>query len=347
MTATLGRSAGGPSTASELLRRGRDTVTPALRAAVDRLDAASRAQASYHLGWTEADGSPGSGGGKAVRPALALLSATAVGASAEVGLPGAVGVELVHNFSLLHDDLMDGDTERRHRTTVWAQWGPPAAILCGDAMLALAHEVVLEAPSPHAAAAARLLSVTTRELIRGQAEDLAFERRADVGVDECLSMAAGKTGSLLAASASIGAVLAGAPPCQVDALTTYGHEIGMSFQLVDDLLGIWGDPAVTGKPVLSDLRSRKKSLPVTYAVCRGGEAGRELSAWLAAEGDPTEDELHAAARLVAAGGGRDWAAEQARRRRELALDAIATAGLAAEPVAELTALAHHIVDREF
>ena len=102
-------------------------IVPALQAAVQRLDPSSRLQASYHLGWCDADGKPTEGGGgKAVRPALALLSAEAAGATAEVGVPGAVAVELVHNFSLLHDDLMDGDVERRHRRTVWAIWGAPA-----------------------------------------------------------------------------------------------------------------------------------------------------------------------------------------------------------------------------
>ncbi|MCW0215108.1 MAG: polyprenyl synthetase family protein [Pseudonocardia sp.] len=331
--------------AGALLSGYRDLTSPALREAVDRLDPASREQARYHLGWVELDGSPGTGGGKAVRPALALLSARAAGGGTELGMPGAVAVELVHNFSLLHDDLMDGDTERRHRTTVWAQWGPAAAILCGDAMLALASEVVLESGSPHAAAAALLLASTTRELIRGQAEDVAFERRDDVGVDECLSMAAGKTGSLLATSAAIGAVLAGAPAHTLAGLQTYGLEVGMAFQLVDDLLGIWGDPAVTGKPVLSDLRSRKKSLPVTYAVCTGGAVGRELAAWLAREGEPTEAELRHAAVLVERGGGRAWAATEARRRMDLAERALAGAALAPGPHAELVALGRYLTER--
>ncbi|WP_181783765.1 polyprenyl synthetase family protein [Pseudonocardia pini] len=330
-----------------LLRGCRDAVTPALRTAVARLDTASREQAEYHLGWVELDGTPGAGGGKAVRPALALLSARAAGAPERTGIAGGVAVELVHNFSLLHDDLMDGDTERRHRPTVWARWGAPSAILCGDAMLALATEVLLEDPSPHAAAAARLLAVTTRELIRGQAEDVAFERRADVGVDECLSMAAGKTGSLLATSAAIGAVLAGAPEPVVRGLQDYGMAVGMAFQLVDDLLGIWGDPGVTGKPVLSDLRSRKKSLPVAYAIQRGGAAGRELAAWLARSGDPDAPELRAAAALVEHGGGRAWAGAAARRQMDLAERALTGAGLVDGPRAELVALGRYLTDREF
>jgi geranylgeranyl diphosphate synthase type I len=329
------------------LARCRDLVTPALQEAVDRLDRASREQSSYHLGWTELDGSPGKGAGKAVRPALALLSAEAAGAPAGTGLPGAVAVELVHNFSLLHDDLMDGDTERRHRPTVWARWGAPSAILAGDAMLAVAVEVLLEADSPYAAVATHLLSVTVRELVRGQAEDVEFEGRSDVGVEECLAMAAGKTGSLLATSASIGSVLAGAPAPVTAALATFGLELGAAFQLVDDLLGIWGDPAVTGKPVLSDLRSRKKSLPVTYALHHGGAAGRELADWLAGTDESTEPELRRAAALVADGGGRGWAAAEARRRLALAEKALAGAEMPDTTRAELVALGRHLADREF
>src|SRR3982074_2084084 len=145
------------------LQQGHQAILPAMRAALDRLDPITRDIASYHLGWTDLDGNPTSGGGKAVRPALALLSAEADGAAPQCGLPGAVAVELVHNFSLLHDDLMDGDTERRHRPTVWAQWGAPSAILTGDALFALAVEVLLEAESLHAAAAAWLVTDTTRE----------------------------------------------------------------------------------------------------------------------------------------------------------------------------------------
>ena len=209
---------------------------------------------------------------------------------------------------------------------MWARWGSTAAILTGDALLALAQEVLLEAPSPHAAEAARLLAVTIRELIRGQVEDVAFERRDDVGVEECLAMAGGEDRLPAGASAAIGAVLAGAPAGVAVALRTFGAEVGAAFQLVDDLLGIWGDPGVTGKPVLSDLRSRKKSLPVTYAVHHGGALGRELAAWLAGSGEADEAELRRAADLVEAGGGRDWAAAEARRRMTLAEKALAGGG---------------------
>jgi geranylgeranyl diphosphate synthase, type I len=353
MTATVdtgsntGRARDTGREAADALQRARELTAPALRAAVERLDPTCREQAAYHLGFLNTDGSPGPGGGKAVRPALALLSAEAAGAPATVGLPGAVAVELVHNFSLVHDDLMDGDIERRHRPTVWARWGATAAILTGDALLALAQEVLLEATSPHAQAAGRALAASTRTLIRGQAEDVAFERRSQVGVDECLAMAAGKTGALLATSATIGALLAGAPCDLVAALDTFGAELGMAFQLVDDLLGIWGDPAVTGKPVLSDLRSRKKSLPVTYAVRHGGAAGAELARWLAAPEEPTEDGLHRAAALVADGGGREWAIAEARRRHERAEWAVRSVEVPDDVRDRLLALGRLLAERKF
>jgi geranylgeranyl diphosphate synthase, type I len=329
------------------LHRGRDTVEPALRAALERLDDTSRALSYYHFGWTDLDGAPVvAGGGKAVRPTLALLSAQAAGAPAEVGLPGAVAVELVHNFSLLHDDLMDGDTERRHRPTVWAVWGPASAILTGDALLALAHEVLLESGSGQAAPAGRLLAGTIRELIRGQVQDLAFEQRAEVTLPECLDMVAGKTGALLSASAAVGAVLAGAEPGVVAALSRFGAELGVAFQLVDDLLGIWGEPVATGKPVFSDLRAGKKTLPVTYVLTRGGTAGRELGRWLVARTAPSEPELRWAARLVEAGGGRAWAAAEARRRVEQAAQALAAPTIPAATREELVALSRFIVTRE-
>ena len=342
------------TSAPRLLARARDLVQPAMRAAVARLDEANRRVVGYHLGWTGRDGAPLSGGGKGVRPALATLSAQAAGASAEVAVPGAVAVELVHNFSLLHDDVMDGDTERRHRPTVWSVWDVPTAILAGDALLALAVEVLTE-PTDAAAAlrhsrAARLIARTTRELVRGQTEDLAFERRADVGIGECLAMADGKTGSLLSASASIGAVLAGAPDEVVTALASYGTELGLAFQLVDDVLGIWGDPGRTGKPVYSDLRARKKTLPVTYAVTHGGAPGRELARWLGEAGpgggEPDEASVLRAAELVEAAGGRRWAADEAARRLELAEKALRSVRIDDTARAELLELAQFVITRE-
>jgi len=262
---------------AEVLEQARNVTQPLMREAVKQLVPSIRDVVSYHLGWTGLHGEPEQvASGKGVRPALAVLSAEASWASAEVGTPGAVAIELVHNFSLLHDDLMDGDTQRRHRPTVWALWGPAVALLAGDAMATLATEVLLTTSNPAAPSAAVALANATAEMIAGQADDLAFEKRRTVTVEECMAMSTAKTGALLGCAASIGAVLAGAPPATVHALRDFGRHLGVAFQAVDDLLGIWGDPSTTGKPAGNDIRQRKKSMPIVAALAAGDDGSHEL-----------------------------------------------------------------------
>jgi geranylgeranyl diphosphate synthase type I len=303
--------------------------------------------ASYHLGWCERDGREVAGpSGKAVRAAMVLMAGQSLGADPEDLVAGAVAVELVHNFSLIHDDLMDRDTERRHRPTVWSVWGDAMAVLVGDALLSLAHEVLDESGSAYATAASRALGRATRELIRGQVLDVAFETRHDVTLAECLDMAAGKTGALLGVSAELGAVLAGAPTPTTAALRSFGEEVGLAFQLVDDLLGIWGWPERTGKPVFSDLRSRKKTMPVVWAVECGGEPGRALGQWMSDTEETDQCAVRRAAELVDEAGGRSWARAEAETRVARAVAALD--GLDLDPVhrQELCDLARFVVERD-
>lgn len=340
----------------DLLARGRTMCTPSLRSAVARLAAPMDTVGAYHFGWIDRDGRPAAGdGGKAVRPALALLSAEAAGAPAEAGVPGGVSVELVHNFSLLHDDLMDGDETRRHRATAWTVFGPAQAILVGDALATLGTEVLLDAAvtggatAADAARAVRLITTATRKLIDGQAMDVAFEQRDVVTVEECLEMEGGKTGALLAASAAIGAVLAGADDRVSDALQRYGHHLGLAFQAVDDLLGIWGATEVTGKPHWGDLRQRKKSLPVCAALAEGGAASRKLADQLAdpqGRGEESEQVLAARAGLIEEAGGRAWTQDEARRRHQTALAALDEVPMTDEVREHFVALAEFVVVRE-
>ncbi|MFF5159654.1 polyprenyl synthetase family protein [Streptomyces sp. NPDC000348] len=338
---------------SALLERGRTLATPVLRAAVDRLAPPMDTVAAYHFGWIDAHGRPADGdGGKAVRPALAVLSAEVTGAAPETGVPGAVAVELVHNFSLLHDDLMDGDEQRRHRDTVWKVHGPAQAILVGDALFALANEVLLELGTVEAGRATRRLTAASRALIDGQAQDISYEHRDRVSVEECLEMEGNKTGALLACASSIGAVLGGADDRTADALEAYGYHLGLAFQAVDDLLGIWGDPEATGKQTWSDLRQRKKSLPVVAALAAGGPASERLGEILAADAKSSdfanfsEEEFAARAALIEEAGGRDWTAEEARRQHTVAIEALHAVNMP-DPVRErFTALADFVVVRK-
>ena len=291
----------------------RDLVGPAVGGWLERLSPDVKIVAAYHLGFVDADGAPigDQQGGKALRPALALLSARAAGAPAERGVAAAAAVEFVHNFSLLHDDIMDGDTERRHRPTAWTVFGVGAAILAGDALLCLAQDILLADQAPQGVWAARCLSAAVHRLIAGQGADLAFERRDNVTLDECLQMAGDKTAALMACACSIGAIGVGAPAELAMGLAGFGAHAGLAFQLTDDLLGIWGAPEVTGKPVRADLRARKKSLPVVAALTGGTPAGQELAEILARPDALSEEDLRHAAELVEAAGGRAWAESEA------------------------------------
>ena len=326
--------------------RAKELVVPALREAVGRLDPRIALIAGYQLNWNDEHGAPiEHRGGKALRPTLALISAEAAGGTAADGVPAAVAVELVHNFSLLHDDLMDRDLERRHRPTGWTVFGDGQAILAGNAMLTAAFEALLA----DGLAGVRALPCLTRavqQLISGQSDDLAFEGAATLSLADVLRMEAGKTGALLACSASIGAVAAGAPARVADGLAQYGAELGTAFQLVDDILGIDGDPEVTGKSSSSDVRTGKRSAPVVAALASGSGAGRRLGELLAKGPPASEADVELATRLIVEAGGLDWAAREADDRLARALHHLDALNLPSAPLNELVTLARYVVDRD-
>ncbi len=334
-------------TAPEAIGRVREPVQQALRSAVATLDdERMRLIASYQLGWCDQNGvAVGSGGGKAIRPTLAVLSAEAGGADPSAGLPCAVAVELVHNFSLLHDDVMDRDLERRHRPTGWVVFGEGQAILAGNAMLTCAIETLVRDGANGQRALPGLLAATQR-LISGQSDDLHFEGTRDVSVEDVLRMEAGKTAALLACSASIGALAVGSPADVVAALHDYGHELGMAFQLIDDILGITGDPEITGKSASSDVRAGKRSAPVVAALRSGVDASARL-ADLLADGAPKSDEdVILATKLIEEAGGIEWAAREADAHLARALERLDALPSAPHVVDDLVALARYVVDRD-
>jgi len=332
----------------EILKRARLLVEPVMEGAVDGLCSELGLPARYHLGWAEADGSPSAvGAGKGLRPALAVLSAEAVGAPGEVAVPGAVAVELVHNFSLIHDDIIDGDVERRHRATVWAAFGTDDAIISGDALHNLAFQVLLADPTSERVAATVRLARATSAMLAGQAADMAFDDLPVVGFDDCLSMEADKTGALLGCAASIGAVLAGATETTVEALDSFGQELGVAFQAIDDVLGIWGNPEVTGKAAGNDLRERKKSMPVAVVLSGGATGAADLADIYNKPGDLTDDDVARATAIIEAAGGRERTEAEAASRLESALDSLDALAMPSEVDAEIRGLARFAVERSF
>jgi geranylgeranyl diphosphate synthase type I len=332
-----------PLSASEILARCRELTRPALREAVGRLHPWVAEMAAYSFGWCEVGGAPTAApGGKGVRQALAVLGAEAAGSEGRTGVPAAVAVELVHAFSLLHDDIMDGDVTRRRRPAVWQAYGTGPAVLAGDALFALAVETL--AAAPRGPAAVRLLSAALADLVRGQADDLLFADRPYRGpqrvtVREYRAMAEGKTGALLGCAAALGAALGGAGEATVSALDRAGRRLGVAFQLVDDVLGIWGDPAVTGKPVGGDLREGKKTYPVLAAL--GSPAGHRLPALLG-----SSERAEEAARLIEEAGGRTAALAEARAHTTAARTLLAQTPLATGAADDLCRLLDSLVERE-
>ncbi|WP_369233391.1 family 2 encapsulin nanocompartment cargo protein polyprenyl transferase [Streptomyces sp. R21] len=335
--------------AAGILERARAWVDPELRRAIESLPGSMRRIALYHFGWEHADGTPAAGNaGKAIRPALVLTAVRALGGRHAGAVRAAAAVELIHNFTLLHDDVMDRDTTRRHRPTAWTVFGDADAILAGDALQALAQRLLAEDPHPAASTAAARLANCVVELCAGQHTDTAMEKLGpdEVGLDECLAMAEAKTGALLGCACALGALYAGASPGDVEALDAFGREAGLAFQLIDDVIGIWGDPSRTGKPAGADLIARKKSLPVVAALASGTPAAAELAELYAVpykEGDPGE--LERTVLAVERAGGRDWAQGQAADRMSRAMHELSRAIPDPESAGGLLALAEFVTRR--
>lgn len=298
--------------------------------------------AVHHFGWED----PQAKRGKRVRPVLLLLTHEAAGGTWQDALPAALAVELVHNFSLIHDDIQDQSTTRRGRPTVWARWGIAQAINAGDALYALAFAQItaLDKAFPHAhvVEALRLLAQTCIALVQGQVLDLAFEQREDVTLDEYWTMIHGKTAALLAAAAELGALLANTSAQRRTAFRRFGEYLGLAFQVWDDYLGVWGDPAQTGKSAADDLIARKKTFPVLYGLAQPDSAFARR--WYA--GPISPEEAPEVARLLAETGAREHTLQTARRLTEEALNALDEAQPRDPAGQALRELAHALVGRQ-
>ena len=228
----------------------------------------------YHLGWVDRHGQPAASPasqGKALRPTLCVFACQALEGDLALALPAAAALELIHNFSLIHDDIQDQGYERRHQPTVWSLWGAPKALVAGDAMQSVGDLSALNcsgvgAPPAVALKVSGILTESYLEMIEGQCRDLVFETRTTVTVDEYLEMIALKTGALIRSAVEIGSLLATEDATTTSAFANFGSYLGRAFQIRDDFLGIWGDEAATGKTADGDIRQRKKSLPVVYAL---------------------------------------------------------------------------------
>ena len=298
---------------------------------------------TYHMGWT-GEGAGPEATGKRVRPLLVLLCAAALNRDWESALPAAAAVELVHNFSLVHDDIQDNSDRRRGRPTTWVKWGMPMAINVGDALFVLSNQAILDLkghyPAEVVIRAGEILHNTCLDLTRGQFLDMSYEERTDLSVEDYWPMVSGKTAALLSACCHIGALLGGADEGRQDAFRSFGHYLGLAFQVQDDILGIWGDEALTGKSAASDLVEGKNSLPVLAGL---GTNGRFAARWR--QGPIQAGDVLEAARLLASEGGYETALDASRQMTDLALMSLREADPEGEAGEALFALADKLLKR--
>lgn len=272
---------------------------------------------TYHMGWT-GEGAGPEATGKRIRPLLVLLCAAACGADWQPALPAAAAVELVHNFSLVHDDIQDNSDKRRGRPTTWVKWGAPMAINVGDVLFVMSNQAIMDLKKNYQAEmvvrAAEILHNTCLDLTRGQFLDMSYEERNDLGAEDYWPMVAGKTAALLSACCHIGALLGGADEAKQEAYRSFGHYLGLAFQVQDDILGIWGDEAMTGKSAASDLVEGKNSLPVLAGLSADGQFAARWK-----QGPIQSHEVEEVARLLSNEGGYSAAYDASKQMTDLAL----------------------------
>ncbi|RLI30309.1 MAG: polyprenyl synthetase family protein [Candidatus Hecatellales archaeon] len=296
-------------------------------------------QASRHLFTT---------GGKMLRPYMAVKACEVVGGSAEQAVPAAAAVEMLHTFTLIHDDIIDRDEVRRGLPAVHVKWGEPVAILAGDFLFSKVFLAVSRGlkdrgvPSETVARVVEVLADATGKICEGQMLDMSFEGRETVSEEEYLAMVERKTAYLFKASSQIGALIGGAGEDWVERLGEYGRLAGIGFQMVDDVLGLVADEAKLGKPVGSDLREGKKTMPIIYALSRASVEQRKTIL----EASVKPERMGEALKLIVSLGGIDYAKTQARKYVEAALEQLKP--LPETPAKKsLETLAKILVEREF
>jgi geranylgeranyl diphosphate synthase type I len=307
----------------------------------------------YHLGWADEELKPiGAATGKRLRPLLCLLSCQAAGGCPQQALPAACAVELVHNFSLVHDDIQDGSRYRRGRRSVWDIWGTAHAINVGDGLFALAHLALQRLNDYGVPLARQQLAVAALDracvsLCEGQYFDMTFEQHVDVNLEQYLAMIRLKTGALLAASTQLGAIVATGDAHLVAHYASFGENLGMAFQIQDDVLGVWGDPRVSGKSAATDIRSKKKALPAVLALNQSDdpEAAQWLAELYASDGPLDEPAIQDALAILDRVGARPRAEEMARTYYRQALQSLDETGVENEARSQLRELAASLLGR--
>jgi geranylgeranyl diphosphate synthase type I len=330
----------------------RDTVRVEIRKVIDSCPSVLCNMLRYHMGWQDEHGhSCSRESGKFIRSTLCLLSCQTVGGDTSQVMPAAAAVELIHNFSLIHDDIEDASDERHHRPTVWKLWGQSQAINAGDSMFTLAYLALLKLEEKgitdeKVASSIKMLSLACLELCEGQYLDIEYENRLGITTEDYLDMAVRKTAALFAVSTSLGAYLGSEDSKLVDFFHLFGKELGIAYQIYDDILGIWGMEKSIGKSV-SDISQRKKTLPVVYGLQNSkGEARKRLEKLYSQKSIEGED-IAEVTNILDQLDARDYAENLAEQHYQKALAYLEATGLDISRQAPLKEIACFLLNRDF
>ncbi len=339
-----------------MFARYKDLVEQGLSAAVpSSSDTDLSVLLQYHLGWVDRNGSRAAAPtsqGKALRPTLCMFACEALEGDLSQAMSAAAAIELIHNFSLVHDDIQDQDVERRHQPTVWALWGQPKALVSGDAMQCLGDLSMLSSAqwgvSPETTVrVSRILTEGYLEMIEGQCLDLGFESRTTITTDDYLYMIAGKTGALIRSALEIGAVLAAGDLDTTRAFASFGSYLGRAFQIRDDYLGVWGDASATGKSTDNDIRRKKKSFPAVFALERAAGSTRDDLLHIYGQEELDDADVERVMSIMDELGAAQYAERLARESAEQANRALEGVSLPAWARAEVGELVDFLSHRQF
>ncbi len=335
-----------------MIERYGESIQSALRSELSQSHSFVYDMLRYYIGWADETGAPlAATTGKAVRPTLCLFGCEAVGGTTSQALPAAVALEFIHNFSLVHDDIQDEDETRHGRKTIWAVWGKPKALVSGNVLRVVADSALHGLPSSgvdssRAVTAADLLTEAYLEMIEGQYLDISFEGRRDISMSDYRRMISRKTGALLRCSLNLGAAVGTDDAETVAAFRECGRALGYVFQIRDDVLGVWGQEDVTGKPVGSDIRRKKNSYPVVFAMENADESdSRQLSS-IYDKDEPDEADVASVLEIMERTGVQEHAGTEVSEWADMAMQAIAPIELSPSARQEIEEFTHFLMVRD-
>ncbi len=332
--------------------RYQESIDSALRDRLTRTGSFIYSMLRYAMGWSDTNGASVSAPqGKALRPTLCLLTCEAVSGEYERALAPAVAIELIHNFSLIHDDIQDRDEYRRHRPTLWRVWGEARALTAGNVMRVVADSSLQglcgdSQSLGEIVAVNRVINEASLQMIEGQYLDVAFEGRSDIGMREYIRMISRKTGALIRTPMHVGAIMGTEDSKTIERFRECGRSLGYVFQIRDDVLGIWSKETITGKPVGADIRRRKNSLPIVHAMAHANRTQKQTLGAIYAREAVRDVDVDTVLDIMDSLGTEAYANSLAAEYCERALEQLAGVEMPSGPRADIEELATFLLVRQ-